>query len=146
MRLVSYLLLAIALAAVTGCNKGGSNDWTGIYYYSYEISGTVTSEDGSPIKGILVKSSNRDKVYTDAYGRYDITSTTEPTSSIVLTFIDEDGEENGGRFLSKSLTAEFQNLGGEPHGPYLGNYIVSGLDAVLVSGEVEINPSPDPIE
>lgn len=146
MRIISYLLLALSLVVFSGCNKGGGNDWTGIYYYSYEISGTVTSEDGIPIRGILVKSSNRDKVYTDAYGRYNISSTTEPTSSMILTFIDEDGDENGGRFLSKSYTVEFKNPTGEPHGPYLGNYEVSQADVTLSAGEVEINPLPDPIE
>ena len=64
-----YLFLLAVLMILIACNKDSEQDWTGMEYYDFEITGKVTDNSGNPINGISVSASGN-TVLTKSDGTY----------------------------------------------------------------------------
>jgi putative lipoprotein (rSAM/lipoprotein system) len=77
-------------------------------YASYEVKGKVTDQQGEPISGIQVACDAMyvEPVYTESDGSYALSGGGFPREKIQVSFEDVDGEENGGLFATRSVSAE----------------------------------------
>ncbi len=112
--LLSGLLTLLGFASCsTSCGGSGIAEY-GTPTAGYRALGRVTDEAGEPVKGIEVSRVARgltaDKTViglTDEDGRFaDKDYATASCGDIEVTFTDIDGEENGGKFQSKTLTLD----------------------------------------
>ena len=133
--------LIVAVMAVIACNdKDSRQDWSGMEYYTFTISGKVTDASGSPIRGITVDVQG-DRTETLSDGTYVLQGRVDGTSpSVYVNFTDFDGEENGGHYLGNVLSVTLNYVKGA-HGPYLGLYEASGVDVQLLSGVSGVPPT-----
>ena len=83
------------------------------YNPQWRASGRVVDPEGEPIKGIKVSMSSSE-VHTDYDGRFYVTG-----GSHSVQFEDVDGEDNGGKYLSRRI--ELYSSGGEHLGEELGD-------------------------
>lgn len=134
-----YLFLLVAFMVLVACNKDSEQDWTGMQYYEFEISGKVTDNSGSPIKGISVSASGS-SVLTKADGTYELSGQGGTTTTIFVSFADVDVADNGGLYSGASRSVELDYVEGR-HGPFLGLFRKTGVDVTLVLG---LTPVPDP--
>ena len=130
--------LTFILAALASCNKDSKQDWSGMEYFTFEISGTVTDTAGEPIKGITV-SAGAGTARTGADGKYTLKGTGGKETTITVSFSDLDMEENGGMFTGTTKSVVLKYIEGR-HGPYLGHFGKNGVDAELELGRI---PVPD---
>ncbi len=114
-----YLILSaaaslLALVCFSSCSAVNSEpDQSGMSNASYRVNGTVTDEEGNPIKGIQVACtfiaegsvSSEDKLYTDKEGRFEKSYSIPPCREILFTFNDIDGDSNGGSFNPLTVDA-----------------------------------------
>ena len=123
----SLLSGALALLGFAGCtNINDAPDLYGTPSVDYKIIGTVTDEQGKPLKDIqvIVKNPNGwsyyddntsreslppqvipDTLYTDKDGKFTSNNVHAiSVSKFTVEFQDIDGEANGGEFLQKQLT------------------------------------------
>lgn len=121
-------VMVMMVLGFSSCNKDDSNDSLGAPVYRYQVTGTVTTTDSKPVKGIqvVVKTTsdtfksgtdgttgtvlyrnNRDTIYTDANGAFtsDVASSTSFTIEKVY-FNDVDGDANGGVYTNSSATLD----------------------------------------
>ena len=137
------IVLIFALIASVSCNdKNSSQDWSGMEYFTFEISGKVTDESRNPIQGISVEAFGT-RVSTKADGAYLLKGEGAGELSIVyVSFSDTDGEANGGKFMGTSKGVKLNYVTGA-HGPYLGLFSLQNVDAVLSPNAVVTPPSTD---
>ena len=138
MRTVYFFILAVLLV-LTSCNKDSEQDWTGVQYYEFEVSGTVTDNIGNPINGISVSASGS-KTFTKADGTYNLSGYGGTNTSVIVNFVDVDMTDNGGLFSGASRSVELEYVKGK-HGPFLGLFRKTGVDATLMLG---LTPVPNP--
>ena len=117
---------------VLSCNKGTHEDWTGMHYFDFEISGTVYDSMGFPIEGIMVSASGA-KTYSGADGSYRLKGTGGSDTSFMVSFTDVDQGENRGYFMGAVRNVTLEYVKGK-HGPYLGFFRKTGIDATLSIG------------
>lgn len=139
MRRIFYFLPAVML--LTSCNKDSKQDWSGMEYSMFEVSGVVTDADGTPVKGISVAASGSE-TFTLSDGSYLLKGTGGKQTEILLSFADKDGEANGGLFMSgmKSVKLEYSQ---GAHGPFLGLFKKSDVNIVLTSVVLPGGPDTD---
>ena len=121
------------------CNKDSQQDWTGMQYFEFEISGKVTDNFGKPINGISV-SALGSSVKTNTDGAYTLSGQGGTNTTVYVSFADVDVADNGGLYIGASRTVELEYVKGK-HGPYLGLYRKTGVDTALTLG---LTPVPDP--
>ena len=138
MRLIHVFILTV-LIALTACNKDSEQDWTGMQYFEFEITGKVTDNMGYPIKGISVSSSGS-SVLTKPDGTYKLTGRGGTNTTIYVSYADLDVAENGGLYSGASRSVELEYVEGR-HGPFLGLFRKTGVDVTLALG---LTPVPDP--
>ncbi|MBP5217591.1 MAG: radical SAM-associated putative lipoprotein [Bacteroidales bacterium] len=134
-----YLILSaaaclLALMYFPSCSAvyedPGSNEMSKA---SYRVYGTVTDEEGAPIKGIQVacgfiaegSGSSQDNLYTDKDGRFEKSYSIPPCREISFTFSDIDGDNNGGSFnpLSvKAVIVQTEYAKGSFSGSFIASY------------------------
>ena len=134
-----YLFLLSLLLILPSCNKDSQQDWTGMQYFEFEISGKVTDNFGKPINGISV-SALGSSVKTNTDGTYTLSGQGGTNTTVYVSFADVDVADNGGLYIGASRTVELEYVKGK-HGPYLGLYRKTGVDAALTLG---LTPVPDP--
>ena len=134
-----YLFLLAVLMILTACNKDSEQDWTGMEYYDFEITGKVTDNSGNPINGISVSASGN-TVLTKSDGTYKLSGQGGTNTTVYVSFSDVDVADNGGLYSGASRSVELEYVKGK-HGPYLGLFRKTGVDATLVLG---LTPVPDP--
>ena len=123
----SFLSGALALLGFAGCsNINDAPDLYGTPSVDYKVIGTVTNEQGKPLKDIqvIVKNPNGwsyyddntsreslppqvipDTLYTDKDGKFTSNNVHAiSVSKFTVEIQDIDGEANGGEFLQKQLT------------------------------------------
>ena len=123
----SFLSGALALLGFAGCsNINDAPDLYGTPSVDYKVIGTVTDEQGKPLKDIqvIVKNPNGwsyyddntsreslppqvipDTLYTDKDGKFTSNNVHAiSVSKFTVEIQDIDGEANGGEFLQKQLT------------------------------------------
>lgn len=97
-RLAQAILAMVGVSSMTSCFMA----MYGCPTQDYTVKGTVTDEEGKPIKGIQVMvNHNRDTLYTDANGKWcsKLYEGGDPWGEMVV-FSDVDGPLNGGRFMT----------------------------------------------
>ena len=108
-------------------------------YITFKISGKVTDNFGKPINGISV-SALGSSVKTNTDGAYTLSGQGGTNTTVYVSFADVDVADNGGLHIGASRTVELEYVKGK-HGPYLGLYRKTGVDAALTLG---LTPVPDP--
>ena len=121
------------------CNKDSEQDWTGMQYYEFEITGKVTDNYGKPINGISVSAAGS-SVRTKSDGTYKLSGQGGTNTTVYVSFADIDVAENGGFYIGASRSVELEYVEGK-HGPFLGLYRKTGIDVTLTLG---LTPVPDP--
>ncbi len=130
-----HVLFAAALVLpLTSCNKGGEQDWSGMEYFTFKITGKVTDPSGSPINGISVTALGA-QTLTSPDGTYTLNGTGGTETSTFVNFTDIDGLENGGRYIGNSVPADLEYIKGK-HGPYLGLFGKSDVNVTMTAGPV----------
>ena len=136
MRKIVFVLLSILF--ISSCNKDSKQDWSGMEYFDFEITGHVSDMDGNPLTGISVSASGS-SVQTKSDGSYKLEGRGGTQTIVVVSFADIDGIENGGLYFGATRSIKLDYIKGK-HGPFLGLYGKSGVDAALMSGRA---PTPD---
>ncbi len=112
--------LYASLAAVMGINM--SCDYMveeyGTPWARYQVKGTVTNEQGTPIEGIKV-SFDWEEAFTDSQGKYEVETSNFPyeNAEFELSFQDIDSTENG-LYADTTLRVSFKDVplqGGDGH-------------------------------
>lgn len=134
-RLYRIFTLATAIAMLSSCSK----EQIGDPYMLFEVYGKVVDGEGNPIKGILVSSGLSDVQATNVNGSFTFYGRSVPSSLVVLTFEDKDGDDNGGEFvtLSKDITLNQKSPGSET-GNYKGTYFAGDVEIVLLKKDENI--------
>lgn len=121
----------------------------------YKYMGTVTDEDGNPIKGINVvfqKSGIGDtrpevlRVETDKNGQYSTDYIRWVPSGIYqVTYTDVDGAENGGEFKDEIVYTSHMDREqtGDGDGWYQGKFIISNEVSLKKKPAEETNEQPE---
>ncbi len=131
----THILFIAALALLmTSCNKGGEQDWNGMEYFTFKITGKVTDQSGDPINGISVTALGA-QTLTGPEGFYVLKGTGGTETSVFVNFTDTDGLENGGRYIGNSVPADLEYIKGK-HGPYLGLFGKSNVNVIMSAGPV----------
>ena len=136
MRKILFVLLSIVL--ILSCNKDSEQDWSGMEYFDFEVTGRVYDMDGNPLTGIYVSASGSN-VQTKSDGSYKLEGRGGTQTTVVVSFSDIDGIENGGLYFGTTRNVALDYVKGK-HGPFLGLYRKSGVDATLTPGRT---PTPD---
>lgn len=118
-----------SLVALMACNKDTEQDWSGFEYFDFTVSGVVTDVSDNPIEGICVSSSGME-VLTTSEGEYTLRAQGTGRTTISISFSDNDGAENGGKFFGVSQSIDLDYVKGA-HGPYLGIFNKSGVNVKL---------------
>ena len=160
-RFFSWLYTAvIALLGFAGCSDdpGSMADMYGVPTADYKYMGTVTDEEGNPIKGInVVFQGSRNslhkefhRVVTDENGRYltDYLKWSLSSEGIYQAlYTDVDGEDNGGHFedrIIETYKMEKEKTG-EGNSWYNGKFILS-TEVKLEAKPAEDNDETDNTE
>ena len=138
-----FILIFAVIASVSCNDKDSKQDWGGMEYYTFEVSGKVTDTSGNPICGIRVDALGV-MTTTRSDGTYGIKGEgNSKTFRVIVNFIDPDGDENGGRFVVAIKEAQLSYMGGA-HGPYLGLYSATGVDARMGFTAEVVPPTDQP--
>ena len=129
-----------AWVLLISCNKESPQDWGGMEYFTFKISGVVTDNTGFPLGGICV-SSFGSEIYTDSEGAYLLEGRGSGDTSVFVNYTDTDGVENGGRYMASSRRVTLEYKKGTRHGPYMGLFTATDIDVTLVAG---LTPSINP--
>lgn len=124
----------MTITLLLSCNKDSEQDWSGMEYMTFKISGKVTDGAGSPLAGISVEALGYETL-TRADGTYLLEGRGGSSTSVFVNFSDKDGQENGGFYMGSSAGVQLEYVKGK-HGPYLGLFSKAGVDAVLASGQM----------
>ena len=128
----------MGLLGFASCGKSLVNDCddSAMYgpppYADYKVLGTVSDEDGKPIKGIRVSvrlkyspwsKDEEDTLFSDDKGAYQLIRTVDDLPPVTISFEDVDGEENGGEFVSMEVTPKRNRTkDGDGTGSYQGAF------------------------
>ncbi len=140
MHMIRKLFFAAAFAVLfvlTGCNKPGDQDWTGMEYITFDVKGRVTDAAGNALEGIGVKTVYGEEVFTDASGFFQVSGSCKPLTVVNVECVDRDGEANG-VFMKTVKKVNLEFVGGA-HGPYQGKYEATGV-VIVMQIEAEITP------
>ena len=129
----------------------------GVPTADFRIMGTVSDQDGNPVKGARVAISPlgdsewaRDTVYTDAKGEYakdleGLELFREILPDLQAKIEDIDGQDNGGYFLTKELTREdfeVEQTKDASGNWYQGGFTLKNKSTVYMEIPVEYGPPP----
>lgn len=136
-------LLIVAVAAMAACNDNDSKqDWGGLKYYTFDVTGKVTDMSHNPIEGICVEAQGV-RTTTKADGTYRLKGDGNgETGPLFINFTDLDGEDNGGKHVGATRRVTLTYVTGA-HGPYLGLFSVADVDVVLTTSSIITPPSTD---
>ena len=142
MTMRKILILLAVMTLSLSCGKDSKQDWSGMEYFTFEITGKVTDPVGNPLKGIVVEALG-DEAFTRADGTYTLEGTGSNNMSVAVNFSDTDEEDNGGYYLRTSVKVDLDYVKGK-HGPYLGLYAKEGVNASMIPGAVDKDSVMDP--
>lgn len=137
------MLGLLGISAVSACNGDPTPPDVvaeyGVPHADYVVSGKVTDEAGTPIKGIQVSSLAGDEyhhqcdtVYTDDDGGYEIRGMVDFLGPEVdVRYEDVDGEENGGLFMTEDRKVALEKQE-EGSGWYDGLFAAFGVDVKMI--------------
>ena len=124
MRRIIFVILAVAICTLVGCEKEVKND----PYYVLTVVGTVVDEAGEPIQGIHAYPEGGDfegrDGYTDYLGKFGGHAHLAPRNQWTMIFEDVDGDYNGGEY--EMLTVDISQKVTAPIAPDEWGYSGSG--------------------
>jgi putative lipoprotein (rSAM/lipoprotein system) len=130
-------MLAAIITMAASCDK----EQVGDPYMLFEIHGTVVDSEGNPLKGIHVTSGLSDAQTTNVNGVFTFYGRSAPTSLVVLSFEDKDGESNGGEFANLSMTVRVnEKTPGIAGDNFKGTYYAGGVEVVMLKKKDQMNP------
>lgn len=133
-RFFSLVLVAVCAASCTKVQVGDP-------YMLFEVHGTVRDSEGNPIEGIKVSAGLAEVQSTNLNGNFSFYGRSTPSSSVILTFEDKDGDKNGGEFIKRTLDIPVhEKTPGSEIGNFRGTYFASGVEVVMVLKEDDMNP------
>ena len=136
--------MALAFISLSSCNSDSKEDWTGMEYFEFEVSGQVLDSYGNSIKGITVSVLDN-TAQTDSNGKYKLKGRGGTETLVTVNFIDTDASENGGFYQGVIRKVQLDYVKGK-HGPYLGLYKKDNIDATLTIGLPMVPDMNVPIE
>ena len=116
----------------------------GTPHVSFQLSARVIDEEGNPIQGIRVRTSEGQEFdyntgYSDYQGIINAEAVIWPGSQYEVTFDDIDGDLNGGEFESRTVeTAAHQIDSGE--GAWYGGHYVADMGDVVLNRKQDVEP------
>ena len=130
-------MLAAIITMAASCDK----EQVGDPYMLFEIHGTVVDSEGNPLKGIHVTSGLSDAQTTNVNGVFTFYGRSAPTSLVVLSFEDKDGESNGGEFANLSMTVRVnEKTPGTAGDNFKGTYYAGGVEVVMLKKKDQMTP------
>ena len=135
------LFLIIASSALFfSCTKEQAGD----PYMLFEVHGKVMDADGNPIEGIRVSSGLAEVQTTNKNGSFAFYGRSNPTTYVILTFEDKDGEDNGGEFLKMSRDIlVYEKTPGSESGNFKGTYFAGDVEVILIKKDEDKIHTPD---
>lgn len=125
------------MTMAASCDK----EQTGDPYMLFEIHGTVVDSEGNPLKGIHVTSGLSDAQTTNVNGVFTFYGRSAPTSLVVMSFEDRDGEANGGEFANLSMAVQVnEKTPGIAGDNFKGTYYAGGVEVVMLKKNDQMNP------
>ena len=116
-------------------------DQSGDPYMIFEVHGKVMDTSGNPLEGIYVSSGLSDVRKTNVNGSFILYGRSAPTSLVVLSFKDKDGEDNGGKFSDLSVEISLnEKTPGSKDGNFAGTYFAGGVEVVMLQKNDQMNP------
>lgn len=113
-------------------------------YILFEVHGTVMSQDGAPIEGIVVTSGMADQVKTNLNGKFTFHGRSNPSEFVRLTFEDKDGDGNGGQFLKREVSIQVNlKIAGDEDGNFKGKYFAQDVEVVMIPKTSDMDPDND---
>lgn len=128
------------LLAFSSCNKP-SDENDALIYMWFDVAGTVTSPNGTPLKDIAVYAESADPVKTDSKGHFSIRGGGLPALNTSIKFVDFDKEENG-LYATKTVVVDLEKYKGG-QGWIEGYYRNKEEVVVTLTPTDSINPEPD---
>lgn len=132
MKRLLYLLFALLGFVIDGCARAEY----GTPHVTFHLTARVVDEEGTPIQGIHVKTSEGENFdyqtgISDYLGNIDATGTVWPGSQYEVVFEDIDGELNGGEFETLTTATNAYQIKGSKGEWYEGGYAANMGDVVL---------------
>ena len=125
------------MTMAASCDKEQAGD----PYMLFEIHGTVVDMEGNPLKGIHVTSGLSDAQTTNVNGVFTFYGRSAPTSLVVLSFEDKDGEANGGEFSNLLMEIQVnEKTPGIAGDNFKGTYYAGGVEVVMLKKKDQMNP------
>ena len=125
------------MTMAASCDKEQAGD----PYMLFEIHGTVVDMEGNPLKGIHVTSGLSDAQTTNVNGVFTFYGRSAPTSLVVLSFEDKDGEANGGEFSNLLMEIQVnEKTPGIAGDNFKGTYYAGGVEVVMLKKNDQMNP------
>lgn len=121
-----------------------TQEQTGDPYMLFEVHGKVMDADGNPIEGIHVSSGQAEVQTTNKNGSFTFYGRSNPTTYVILTFEDKDGEDNGGEFvkISKDILV-YEKTPGSEVGNFKGTYFAGDVEVILLKKDEDMTQTPD---
>ena len=135
--LYRIFVVAVVVLMTASCSKEQLSD----PYMLFEVHGTVVDTDGNPLGGIVVSSGLSDLQTTNMNGIFSFYGRSTPSSVVILTFEDKDGDKNGGEFSKISVEIPVnEKTPGSEMGNFSGTYFASDVEVVMLKKEDELDP------
>lgn len=136
---IARALLPVLGIVPAGCEIIQGPADNGTPYADFEVYGKVTDAGlQQPIFGITVAARDNSgfgdviaTATTDQEGRYELKGSFFPSSSITVAAIDTDGEANGGKFSTISITVQLEKESSGSDGLYSGKYTAEHADITM---------------
>lgn len=132
MKRLLYLLFALLGFGIDGCARVEY----GVPHVTFRLTARVIDEEGVPIQGIHVRTSEGDQFeyntgISDYLGNIEAAGTIWPGAQYEVVFEDIDGPLNGGEFETLTLETHAYNIAPGEGGWYDGGYAADMGDVVL---------------
>ena len=135
--LYRIFVVAVVVLMTASCSKEQLSD----PYMLFEVHGTVVDTDGNPLGGIVVSSGLSDLQTTNMNGIFSFYGRSTPSSVVILTFEDKDGDKNGGEFSKISVEIPVnEKTPGSAAGNFRGTYFAGDVEVIMINKNAEKNP------
>ena len=135
-KLTKIFICAFAAVALGSCSKEQAGD----PFMLFEVHGKVMDVDGNPLEGINVIAGQADVQTTNLNGDFTFFGRAVPSDYVLLTFEDKDGDKNGGEFVKQTVEISLVQKTPGTGGNYKGTFFAGGVEVIMVSKNIEMNP------
>ena len=105
----------------------------------FEVHGKVMDVDGTPLEGINVIAGQADVQTTNHNGDFMFYGRSVPSSHVLLTFEDKDGDKNGGDFVNQTVEISLNQKTPGTSGNYKGTFFAGDVEVFMVGRKLEMD-------